>query len=90
MILSAALIGGTLSLIVTLANRSLASAVIIAILLIVVLIALCLSVFKNQVKIAAIMITSVANMVVFPWMYFCSGGMYGGMPLWFVLGLIFT
>lgn len=90
LILSAALIGGTLSLIVTLANRSLASAVIIAILLIVVLIALCLSVFKNQVKIAAIMITSVANMVVFPWMYFCSGGMYGGMPLWFVLGLIFT
>lgn len=77
LILSAALIGGTLSLIVTLANRSLASAVIIAILLIVVLIALCLSVFKNQVKIAAIMITSVANMVVFPWMYFCSGGMYG-------------
>ena len=31
-----------------------------------------------------------ANMVIFPWMYFCSGGIYSSMPVWSVMGLIFA
>ena len=90
LILSAALIGGVVSFATTLALESFLSAAVVAVLLFVVLFSLYLSVFHNQVKVAAILITSMANMVIFPWMYFCSGGLYGGMPIWFVLGLIFT
>lgn len=90
LILSAALIGGVVSLAVTVVLGDYLTAVVVAILLLVVVFSLYLSVFHNQIKAATIMITSLANMVIFPWMYFCSGGMYSGMPIWFVLGLIFT
>lgn len=90
LILSAALIGGIFSFATTLMLRSFISAAVVAVLLFVVLISLYLSVFHNRTRAAAILITSMANMVIFPWMYFCSGGLYGGMPIWFVLGLIFT
>ena len=49
-----------------------------------------LSVVRNRLTAAAVLITGMANLFIFPWMYFNSGGMYSGMPIWFVLGLIFT
>lgn len=90
LILSAALIGGVISLAATVALGDYLTAFVVVILLLVVLLSLYLSVFRNRTKAATILITSMANMVIFPWMYFCSGGLYSSMPLWFVLGLIFT
>lgn len=90
LILSAALIGGIFSFIITVVLGDYLTAVVVAVLLLVVLFSLYLSVFHNKINVAAILITSMANMVIFPWMYFCSGGVYSSMPIWFVLGLIFT
>lgn len=90
LILSVALIGGTFSLSATLALHDYLTAMVVLILLLVVSLALYLSAFHNQIQIAAILITVMANLVIFPWMYFCSGGLYSSMPIWFVMGLIFT
>ena len=90
LVLSAALIGGVASLLATVALGDFLTVIIVLLLLFVVSLSLYLSVFRNQTKAAAILITSVANMVIFPWMYFSAGGQYSGMPIWFVLGLIFT
>ena len=90
LILSAAFIGGIVSLTATILLHDYLTAMVIAILLLVVFLALFLSVFHNQTQIATVLITSMANMAIFPWMYFCSGGSYSSMPIWFVMGLIFT
>ncbi|MCR5654017.1 MAG: response regulator [Lachnospiraceae bacterium] len=90
LILSAALVGGLGSLIVTIVIGGYMSAIVTAILLLAVITSLYLSVVKNKTTAAAVLITSLANIVIFPLMYFGSGGMYSGMPMWFVLGLIFT
>ncbi len=90
LILSAAFIGGTFSLIATIAMGGFTSAAVTAVLLIIVLISLYLSVFLKRITASAVLITGMANLFIFPWMYFNSGGMYSGMPIWFVLGLIFT
>ena len=90
LILSAAFVGGFCSLIATLAIGGLFSAAATGIILVVVFISLYLSVAKNRITAAAVLITCMANLVVFPMIYFTSGGMNSGMPIWFVLGLIFT
>ncbi|MBP3856165.1 MAG: response regulator [Ruminiclostridium sp.] len=90
LILSAAFVGGIGSFIATLVIGGLESAAVTGVLLIVVLISLYLSVVHNKTTAAAVLITGMANLVVFPWMYFNSNGMKSGMPIWFVLGLIFT
>lgn len=90
LILSAALIGGMISLVSTVFLGGWASAAIVGLVMIVVLISLILSVKYNKTNAAGVLVTGVTNIFVFPWMYFNSGGCYGGMPLWFVMGLIFT
>lgn len=90
LILSAALVGGVVSLIATTLLHDYLTAMVIAILLLVVFFSLYFSVFHNQTQIATILIAIIANMIIFPWMYFCSGGSYSSMPIWFVMGLIFT
>ena len=90
LILSAAFVGGICSFIATLFLGGFSSAAVTGVLLVVVLISLYLSVVHNKTTAAAVLITGMANLFIFPWMYFNSGGMYSGMPIWFVLGLIFT
>lgn len=90
LILSTALIGGFLSMIITLFIGGGTGAWIIAIILIFVSISLYLSVVHNKTTIAGTLVTGMSNMVIFPWMYFKSGGLNSGMPIWFVLGLIFA
>ncbi len=90
LILSAALIGGIISLIATMALGDYLTGMVVFILLIVVFVSLYLSGFHNQTLIASILITGMANLVIFPWMYFCSGGCSSSMPVWFVMGLVFT
>ncbi len=38
---------------------------------------------------AALMICVGVNLILFPMIYFANGGMHSGMPLWFVLGVVF-
>lgn len=90
LILSAALLGGMVSFIATVALGDYVTGTVVFILLIVVFISLYLSGFHNQTRIASLLITGMANLVIFPWMYFCSGGCYSSMPIWFVMGLVFT
>ena len=90
LILSTALIGGILSCFITIAIGGMTSALAIAVILMFVIISLYLSAFKMKMIAAALLITGMTNIFIFPWMYFKSGGMYGGMPIWFVLGLVFT
>lgn len=90
LILSAAFLGGFSSFIATLAIGGFKSAAAVAVILCVVLLSLYISVVKEKVIVAALLITGMSNLIIFPWMYFRSGGMYGGMPIWFVLGLVFT
>lgn len=90
LILSAAFIGGLFSLIATVVIGGYTSAGTTALILVIVLVSLYLSVWHNKTTAAAVLITCMANLVIFPMIYFSSGGMNGGMPIWFVLGLIFT
>lgn len=90
LILTAALIGGFASLIVTIGTGAYASAAVVTIILLLVLVSMYVSVKKNHVRLSGMLICFGANVIVFPLMFFVSGGMYSGMPVWFVLGLIFT
>ena len=90
LILSAAFVGGFAAMAVTSVMGAYASAATIAVILLVVCAALYLSVRKNKMRMAGLLICLGANLVVFPMMFFTSGGIYSGMPIWFVLGLLFT
>ena len=90
LILSTALVGGFISMISTLFIGGYMSALIVFLILVVVFVSLVLSVKYNKTNLAGALVTGVSNIAIFPWMYFTSGGLYSGMPLWFVLGLIFT
>ncbi len=64
--------------------------VAISFLVAAVAIALFISVTLRQPQIAAIVVVMVANMGVFPLMYFMGGGIASGIPVWQVFGLIFS
>ena len=40
-------------------------------------------------KLAAWLLVIGTNVILFPFVFFLSGGMDGGTPLWFVLGLVY-
>ncbi|MBR5336883.1 MAG: HD-GYP domain-containing protein [Lachnospiraceae bacterium] len=44
----------------------------------------------KDVTFAAVLFSIVANFVLFPIMYFTSGGFHGGMPLWLLLSLVIS
>ena len=90
LIMTAALVGGAVSLLVTLGMGAYSSAAIVFLILILVYFAMYLSVKMNRMRAAGMLICIGANIVVFPLMFFASGGIYSGMPVWFVLGLIFN
>lgn len=91
LILLAALVGGTLSLGLSgVFGMNFAANQVTIVLIIGDIIALWLANVKKKPQAAAILITSVANMILFPVMYFFSGGMRSGMPIWMLLGLIFS
>lgn len=91
LILSAAFCGGIISLIATVFLQvDFIVLLVIALLIVVVGISLWIANVKKKPTAAATVITSVANMVLFPMMYFTGGGLKSGMPVWVLLGLIFT
>lgn len=90
LIMTAALVGGLSSMLVTLAMGAYESAAVVMLILLVVCMALYLSVKRNNIQMAGILVCLGANIIAFPLMFFASGGIHSGMPIWFVLGLIFT
>ena len=53
-------------------------------------ICLIISMKMKDVTFAAVLFSIVANFVLFPIMYFTSGGFHGGMPLWLLLSLVIS
>lgn len=51
---------------------------------------LALSLKSGDVIYAAVLYAIVANFIMFPVMYFTSGGYHGGMPLWLLLSLVIS
>jgi signal transduction histidine kinase/DNA-binding NarL/FixJ family response regulator len=89
LIFTAALIGAAVSMVVMLAVQAWASAAVSGLMLLIVGLAMYISIVRNNVKLAGLLICFLANMVLFPLMFFTSGGIDSGMPIWFVLGLVF-
>ncbi len=92
LILTVAIVLGTISLVLSLLflNQGIYGNSIVIGVILAAMFALWLSVAKKKVKLAALVITSSANIILFPLMYFLNGGMNSGMPLWLLLGLIFS
>lgn len=91
LILSAAFGGGCISLFVSIIlGLNISSILSIALLIAVVGACLWIANGKGKPQLAALLIVCAANMVIFPVMYFTSGGMVSGMPVWLVLGMIFS
>lgn len=91
LILLATLGGGLLFLLVSIllgADDTVTYA--IAFLLLAVSVALFTANKVKQPQVAAILLVMVANMGVFPLMYFMGGGIASGIPVWQVFGLIFS
>ncbi len=51
---------------------------------------LILSLRSKDVIYAAVLFSVVASFILFPLMYFSSGGYHGGMPIWLLLGLVIS
>ncbi len=86
-----AIVGASLSAVISIVLGS--TPVAIALYLITTVFALfCLylSVKAKDVIYAAILFSVVANFVLFPFMFFSSGGYRGGMPLWLLFSLVMT
>lgn len=91
LILSAAFCGGLISLTASIIIQLDAIALLaIALLIAVVGLSLWIANVKKRPQTGALLIVSVGNMVLFPLMYFTGGGLYSGMPVWVLLGLIFS
>jgi len=91
LILMAAFVGGIVSLLISiLLGFSMGAIIVTGVLIAVVGASLWIANGKKKPQLAALILTLVANTVIFPVMYFANGGMYSGMPIWMVLGMIFS
>ncbi|MBQ5320027.1 MAG: response regulator [Oscillospiraceae bacterium] len=66
------------------------SLVIMGLLIISVLVFMWVANEKKRPELASLGLVAFANFIAFPIMYFTSGGINSGMPLWYLLGLIFS
>lgn len=91
LILSAAFVGGILSLLLSI-GLGLDYVAITMIVMIIALVgfSLWLANIKKKPRMAALLIVIGANLIIFPIMYFTCGGINSGMPVWLVLGMIFS
>ncbi len=57
--------------------------------MVVVVIALVVLLTKKDLSLAGYIAIIGANFIILPWMFFTNGGSRSGMPVWFLMGLIF-
>ena len=86
-----AIVGGFVSVILSLALKSSPLAIGAFIGTCVFgMVCLIISLKSKDVIYAAVIFCVVAEFILFPFMYFTSGGFHGGMPIWLVLGLVIS
>lgn len=92
LMLTAIFVGGLVSLGITVfLHQGAAVTVSVSFMILVIGTSLWLANKKNRrPNLAAFIVVFTANMFAFPFLYFTSGGMGSGMPVWFVLGLTFS
>lgn len=85
------LIGGLLSLCVSLANGlPPAQNIIVASAILVLMACMYGANYKGRLRLSSILIIILITLILLPLMFFTGGGVYGGMPSWFVIGMVFT
>ncbi len=90
-ITSVGIFGGIVSLIVSgLAGMPMEQNVIIILAVIVLILSFYLANSRGLIGVASILICLLITDFLFPLMYFSGGGAYSGMPIWFVMGILFT
>lgn len=88
---SVGLVGGLISCVLSIINGLPAIQNIIASMTLVVLIAaIYLANKKGRLSQASLLIIVLITLILLPLMFFTGGGVYSGMPSWFVIGMIFT
>ena len=91
LILIVVFVGGAFSFVCSfIIGVGLISITIMGLLIISVLIFMWVANEKKRPELASLGLVSFANFIAFPIMYFTSGGLNSGMPLWYLLGLIFS
>ena len=91
LILIVVFVGGIFSFVCSfIIGVGLISISIMGLLIISVLIFMWVANEKKKPELASLGLVSFANFIAFPIMYFTSGGLNSGMPLWYLLGLIFS
>lgn len=88
-IVSVGIVGGFISMIVTVAT-DVATQQLLSILGAVMVMCICffLANWKNQANVAATLLVGGITLVLFPVMFFTGGGAYCGMGYWFVMGIL--
>lgn len=90
MLLATSIIGcGISSAISLFSDRSLASKLLPLFCFIMLLITFYVSTVRRKQKAGTLMVFISINLVFFPLMFFCNGGVYSGMPIWLIFGLIY-
>lgn len=85
------LIGGTISLAVSLATGlPIVQDIVVITALAVLVLCLYLANEKGMIQLASVIIILLVTVVLLPMMFFTGGGVYSGMPSWFVIGMVFT
>jgi signal transduction histidine kinase/BarA-like signal transduction histidine kinase len=85
------LIGGTISLAVSLATGlPVVQDIVVTAALAVLVLCLYLANEKGLIQLASVIIILLVTVVLLPMMFFTGGGVYSGMPSWFVSGMVFT
>lgn len=88
LVIATALVGAIVSFVVTLLiDASIYSSITTLVVIVAVSFALYFSIVKRMDSLAAFLVVGVADIPLLSVMYFTSGGVMSGMPMWFLLGL---
>ncbi len=86
-----AVVGSIASVFISIAlGNSLIAIAVFVIATVFAIFCLILSLKSKDVIYAAVLFSIVANFILFPTMFFTSGGYHGGMPLWLLLSLVIS
>ena len=90
MLLSTSIIGCSISVVISLIFDNRFSGKLLPLsCLIMLLITFYISTVRRNQKAGTLIVFISINLIIFPLMYFCNGGVYSGMPIWLTFGLIY-
>lgn len=90
MLLTISIVGSSLSILVTfIINDSLKSKLLSLFCLLMQYIAFYVSAVRRKKNAGTMIVFIAINLIIFPLMFFLNGGVYSGMPVWLIFGLIY-